>query len=228
MKCEFCAEPFLFIFAPSKLKSIKMKNVPIALSGLSLVGVAVLFYLHFATPNNTSSAKPVVAGDIKIAYVNSDTVLKYYDYYKEVKTRFEAKGKKLDQDLQNRAQALQNEIGAYQRNLSTMTIGQAKAIEEDLGKKQQNFRMYQQSVEQELVNDQSKVNSELYGNITSFLKTYGAERGLDVVLKYDPSSDLLFGNTAIDISQDVIKGLNEVFQQKKTEGTKKDSTATKK
>lgn len=206
-----------------------MKNVPVALSGLSLVGVVVLFYLHFSSaPSANTNTNPVAVGNGKIAFINADTVLKYYDYYKEVKSRFEAKGKKLDQDLQNRAQALQNEIGAYQRNVSTMTIGQAKAVEEDLGKKQQNFRLYQQSVEQELVSDQSKVNAELYGNITAFLKTYGAERGLDVVLKYDPSSDVLFGNAGIDISQDVIKGLNEAFQQKKAAITQKDSVAAKK
>lgn len=206
-----------------------MKNVPIALSGLSLVAVAVLYFLHFSSAPKNSPSKAVASGDVKVAYVNSDTVLKYYDYYKEVKVRFESKGKKLEQDLQNRAQALQNEIGAYQRNLSTMTIGQAKAVEEDLGKKQQNFRVYQQSVEQELVNDQSKVNAELYGNITSYLKTYGSERGLDAVLKFDPSSDLLYGSAAIDITQDVIKGLNEAFQLKKSESVvKKDSIAGKK
>ena len=187
------------------------------------------FYLHFSSAKTTFTASnPAAAGAIKIAYINADTVLKYYDYYKEVKAIFEAKGKKLDQDLQNRAQSLQNEIGAYQRSVSTMTIGQAKAVEEDLGKKQQNFRLYQQSVEQELVNDQNKVTTELYGNITSFLKIYGAERGLDAVLKFDPSSDLLYGNAAIDISQDVVKGLNDTYQQKKAGGVKKDSVTTKK
>jgi outer membrane protein len=206
-----------------------MKNAPIALSGISLVAVAILYYLHFSSSPKASQATEVVPGTLKLAYVNSDTVLNYYDYYKEVKARFEAKGKKLDQDLQNRGQALQNEIGAYQRNVSTMTIGQAKAVEEDLGKKQQNFRLYQQSIEQELVNDQAKVNAELYGNITSYLKIYAAEKGLEAVLKYDPNSDLLYGSAGIDISKDVIKGLNEAYQLKqKNAATKKDSVALKK
>jgi outer membrane protein len=109
-----------------------------------------------------------------------------------------------------------------------MTIGQAKAVEEDLGKKQQNFQMHQQRVEQELINDQAKVTNELYGNLTTFLKTYGAENGFDVVLKFDRASDVLYGNTAIDISQDVVKGLNETYQQKKAGGVKTDSVATKK
>jgi outer membrane protein len=206
-----------------------MKNVPVALSGLSLVGVAVLFYLHFSkSPATTTASSAVLSGDIKIAYINADTVLKYYDYYKEVRAIFEAKGKKMDQDLQNRAQALQNEIGAYQRNVSTMTIGQAKAVEEDLGKKQQNLQMHQQRVEQELMNDQAKVTNELYTNLTTFLKTYGAEKGFQVVLKFDRSSDVLYGNAGIDISQDVIKGLNAAYQEKKAGTTKVDSTATKK
>jgi outer membrane protein len=206
-----------------------MKNAPIALSGISLVAVAILYYLHFSSAPKTAQSAEVVPGNLKVAYINSDTVLKYYDYYKEVKVRFETKGKKLDQDLQNRAQALQNEIGAYQRNVSTMTIGQAKAVEEDLGKKQQNFRLYQQSIEQELANEQGKVNTELYGNITTFLKQYGVQKGLEAVLKYDPSSDLLYGSAGIDITQDVIKGLNVAFQEKqKVAAAKKDSVAVKK
>jgi outer membrane protein len=208
-----------------------MKNAPIALSGISLVAVAILYYLHFSSgPKATQTdGKEVAAGTLKLAYINSDTVLKYYDYYKEVRVRFEAKGKKLDQDLQNRAQALQNEIGAYQRNVSTMTIGQAKAVEEDLGKKQQNFRLYQQSIEQDLATEQGKVNSELYSNITTYLKKFGADKGLEAVLKYDPSSDLLYGSAGIDITQEVIKGLNEAYQQKQKDTTaKKDSVSVKK
>jgi outer membrane protein len=121
-----------------------MKNLPIALSGLSLVAVVILYYLHFsAGTTKATAATTTTATGLKISYINSDTVLKYYDYTKEIKERFEAKGKKLDSDLQNRAKALESEIGAYQRNVSNMTIGQAKAIEEDLGKKQQNLAVYQ-------------------------------------------------------------------------------------
>ncbi len=206
-----------------------MKNVPLALSGISLVAVAILFYLHFTSSANTARPSMVNSGTLKLAYINADTVLKYYDYYKEVSVRFESKGKRLEQDLQNRAQALQNEIGAYQRNVNTMTIGQAKAVEEDLGKKQQNFRLYQQGVEQELGNEQGKVKQELYTNITSYLKVFAAEKGLEAVLKFDPTSDLLYGSAGIDITSEVIKGLNEVYQQKQVgAATKKDSISVKK
>ncbi len=208
-----------------------MKNLSTALSGISLLAVAILYYLHFfSTSSKSAQGIQSTPSDFKVAYINSDSVLKHYDFYKEVKLRLESKGKKLDTDLQNRAQALQGEIGAYQRNVSTMTIGQAKAVEEDLGKKQQNFTLYQRSLEQEMSSEQGKVNEQLYGNITAFLKKYGEEKGLEVVLKFDTSSDLLFGSSSVDITREVVKGLNEAYQlkQQNPEVKKDSSSVTKK
>lgn len=207
-----------------------MKNVSLILNGVLLVAVVILYYLHFAPKStDTKTTETTATGDLKIAYINSDTVLKYYDYFNVNREKLEAKGKKLDQDFRTRAQSLQNDINAYQRNLGTMTIGQAKAVEEDLGKRQQNLQLYQRSLEQEIMNDQAKMNEELYAKITAYLKQYGQDKGLDAVLKYDPTSDLLYGGATLDITQDVIKGLNESYKSETT-GTqpKADTTAAKK
>lgn len=206
-----------------------MKNLSLALNGVLLVAVAVLYYLHFSSGSSGASSASLSSGpsNIKVAYINSDTVLKYYDYFKVNRDRLESKGKKLDQDLRNRAENLQKDIESYQRNVGNLTIGQAKAIEEDLAKKQQNLRMYQESLSQELMVDESKMNQDLYAKVTAFLKKYGQENGLQVVLKYDPSSDLLFGGDSLDITQEVIKGLNEAYKSEKAT-TPADTTAKKK
>jgi outer membrane protein len=206
-----------------------MKNLSLILNGVLIVAVGVLYFLHFSGKKNGSESTVTAPADLKIAYIKFDSVLKHYEYFKEMRTSLESKGKKLDQDLQNRGQNLQNEIASYQRNVSNLTIGQAKAVEEDLGKKQQNFRLYQQSLEQELANDQNKLLEALYGRITTFLKKYSEGSGLQVVLKYDQTSDVLFGGPGIDISQDVIKGLNEEYKTEKLNPkAKTDSTASKK
>jgi outer membrane protein len=190
-----------------------------------------LYYLHFAAgePGQPERANSQVPSDIKIAYINADTVLKYYDFFNMNRQKLETKGKQMDQEFRNRAQSLQNDINAYQRNLGSMTIGQAKAVEEDLGKKQQNLQLYQRSLEQEIMNEQAKMNEELYAKITAYLKQYGQAQGLDMVLKFDPSSDLLYGGDALDITQQVIKGLNETYKQETaTAKAKADSAKVKK
>ena len=206
-----------------------MKNLSLILNAVLLVAVAVLFYLHFSSPGSkTSSSGSVPVGELSIAYINSDSVLKHYDFLKDNQVVLEAKSQKLQTDFRNRAQSLQNDVNAYQRNQSNLTIGQARALEEDLAKKQQNLQMYEQSLSQELMNDRDKLNKELYDRITTFLKKYGKENGLQVVLKYDPTSDVLYGVETMDITSVVVKGLNEAYNAEKTGGVKPDSTAAKK
>jgi outer membrane protein len=189
-----------------------MKNLSLIINVVLSLAVALLYYLHFSSQAQTP-AEPLndSSKDLKIAYINADSVLKHYDYFKINRDKLEAKGKKLDQDLRNRAQSLQNDYAAYQRNLSNMTIGQAKAVEEDLAKKQQNLRMYQESLGQELMGEEAKITQELYAKVTDYLKKYAKDNGIQFVFKYDPSSDLLYGGEALDISKVVTAGLNDAY-----------------
>jgi outer membrane protein len=206
-----------------------MKNLSLILNAVLLVAVGVLFYLHFSSGKpSTASTEGAAPGELQIAYINSDSVLKNYDYLKVNRVQLEEKTKQMDQDYRNRAMGLQNEIAAYQRNVSSMTLGQVRATEEDLGKKQQNLQLFQQSLSQQLMDEEAKLNKELYDRITVFLKKYGSEKGLQIVLKFDPTSDVLFAGESLDISQDVITGLNAAYQAEKSGAVVKgDTTATK-
>ena len=207
-----------------------MKNLSLILNIVLLVAVVILYILHFSSGKveSRSSLSDTSSVDLKLAYINSDSVLKHYDYLKVNRDQLESRTKKMDQDLRNRTSGLQNEITAYQRNVSSMTLGQARAAEEDLGKKQQNLQLYQQSLQQQLMQEEAKLNKELYDRITKYLKEYGQQKGLQVVLKFDPTSDVLYGGESLDITPDVIKGLNEAYQtEKMNPGAKTDSTAAK-
>lgn len=206
-----------------------MKNLSLALNVVLLIAVSVLYYLHFSANKPESHAGPAIGKDLRIAYIKSDTVLQHYEYFKVNRDKLEAKGKRMDQDLKNRAQSLQTEFETYQRNANSLTMGQARAVEEDLGKKRQNLQLYQESLNQQMLVEQNKMTKDLYDRVTAYLKTYGDARGLQVVLKNDASSDLLYASDSLDISNDVIKGLNDLYKAELAAPTvKKDSTAAKK
>ena len=207
-----------------------MKNVSLIINAVLFVAVAVLFYLHFASPSVKKAVADQAVTDLKVAYVSTDTLIKYFEYVKDNKDIFEAKGKRLQKDLSNRATTLQSEIESYQRNRANLTIVQANAIEEDLGKKQQNLQLFQQRIEQELMNDQDKMTREIYEKLTGYLKTYSADNGIQVVFKYDQTSDMLYGANVLDISKAVVDGMNEQYRKDKgtTVPAPKDTTATKK
>lgn len=206
-----------------------MKNISLVLNGVLLVAVAVLYFLHFsARPSEQSGGSLIssASGDPLIAFINSDSVLKSYKYLDVKRKELEEKTKKLDKEYQNRVQGLQSEITNYQRNVGNLTLSQARALEEDLQKKQQNLRVYEQSLTQELMGEESKLNKELYDRVTAFLKKYGQSNGLHIVFKFDQTSDVLFAGDSLDITSDVIAGLNSEYA---TEGAPApvDSTAVR-
>lgn len=206
-----------------------MKNISLILNVVLLVAVAVLYYLHFSANKSTSvSSENGIPSDIKIAFVNADSLAKHYEYLKETRDVMEAKTKRMDQDFQKRAQGLQNEFTAYQRNVNNMTLGQVKATEEDLAKKQQNLQVYQQRLSQEVMQDEARINRELYEKVTAYLNKYGKDKGIQYILKFDNTSDVLHAASALDVTQDVIKGLNAEYKTSKGGAATTDSTSVKK
>lgn len=205
-----------------------MKNVSLALNAMLLVAVAVLYYFQFSKPNAAGPSGSGATGDLRLAYINSDTVLKYYDWFKANRDKLEGKGKQLETELKSRANSLQGEIESYQRNANNLTIGQARAVEEDLAKKRNNLQVYQENLSQQMMIEQQTLTKELYDKVTGFLRDYGTANGLQIVFKFDSNSDVMYAGDSMDISREVIKGLNEAYRLEKAAPAKKDTTATKK
>jgi outer membrane protein len=203
-----------------------MKNLSLALNAVLLVAVGVLYYLHFSG-TNASQPETTTVNPTSIAYINTDSVLKYYEYTKVNNQKLQDKAQRLQSDLKSRAASLQGEINDYQRNRNSLTIGQAQAVEEGLARKEQNFRMAQQTAEQDIMEEQQNLSIEMVGKITDFLKKYGQENGLQIVLKRDQSSDLWYGNEALDITKQVVDGLNAAYQTERQAPIKADSTVKK-
>ena len=188
-----------------------MKNLSLILNAILILAVGYLYIAEFTDNDDADDAvnsSGMSASDLSIAYVNSDTLLSKYSYYEEVSKTLEEKGQKLQQEYTRRAEGLQKQIEDYQRTMTNMTIAQARAVEEDLGNKRQNLMQYQESINQQLYQEQAKITQDLYEKVAAFLKTYGEDHGLQVVLTYTPGSGVWYANEELNITEQVVEGLN--------------------
>jgi len=112
-------------------------------------------------------------------------------------------------------QGLQQEISDFQRTAANLTRAQGQALEESLMQKQQNLVRYQEGLTQQLRQEEAKLNEELYEKVSTFLKDYGKKYNLQLVLTYSRGSGVLYANDDLDISNEVIKGLNEAYSNNK-------------
>lgn len=152
----------------------------------------------------------------KIVYVNSDSLLNNYEYFKELKDRFEAKSKKAEADLKNKGTAFQREVAAYQQSAQTMSADQRAQTEERLARKQQELQTYQQNAGAALANEEATENEKLYDKVAEYLKKHAKTKGYKMVLTYSKgNSAILFADESLDITKDVIKGLNDEYKKEK-------------
>lgn len=195
-----------------------MKNLSLVLNIVLLVAVGVLFYLHFSDRPVENQVQSSVEGAPKskavIAYINSDSLLNNYAFSKEIQDKLKKLEEKYQAEFANRAKGLENEVANFQQNAGTMTITQARALEEDLMRKRNNLMQYQENLGQQLMQEQAKYNEELYENVATFLKDYGQKENLDVVLTYTKGSGVLYASDSLDITKVVIAGLNEKHKEK--------------
>lgn len=197
-----------------------MKNLSLVLNLVLVVAVAVLFYMQLSNPAISVEEKKEndstsVFSEVTLAYVNSDSLLTHYAFMKEIQEKLENKQQRLEREYRNRAEGLQREIETFQRTAGNLTMAQARAQEEDLMKKQQNLMRYQENLSQELMRDEAAYNSDLYDRVSAFLKHYGDEKGLQLVLTYSKGSGVLYGHKSLDITNEVIEGLNKEYNEAK-------------
>jgi outer membrane protein len=178
---------------------------------LILVTAVVAFWSCKENAGSTGTNAKQTAS--RIVYVNTDTLLNNYTYYKDVVKEFENKRFALENDLQKRSQSFQNEVALFQRRIQAGGISedQAKGTQAVLQKKEQDIMMFRDNAAGNLQGEQAKKTEELLNNITKYLKKYNSSDKYDMVIGYSKGGGVLYAKEDLDITQEVLKGLNEEY-----------------
>jgi outer membrane protein len=169
-----------------------------------------------ATTSTTKTETAVVKSGEPIVYVNSDSLLTKYEYFKDLKVKLDAKSKAAQTDLGAKQQAFQREVAAYQQSQNTLPADQRASTEQRLARKQQELQAYQQNAGSALQNEQAVEQEKLYNKIADYLKVYAKDKGYKMVLTYQKgNSAILFADASLDVTSEVIIGLNEGYKADK-------------
>jgi len=194
-----------------------MRNLSIVLNVILLVAVGILYYLHFQTkPEPVAKELPVksVGSGTGIYFVNSDSLLARYDFYKQKKKEFEAEQDKIRAELKRESDNLQRDIEKYQEQAIGMTDLERAQKEEQLGMKQQQLMQRKEDLFDRLDEVQAKSSDELFTRLNDYLKRH-KNMNFDYVLGMQKGGGILFANDSLDITNEVVEGLNDEYNAKK-------------
>lgn len=183
-------------------------------TAVAIVSVMAACQNKEAAPAKTTATP--VSSEEKIVYVNSDSLLNKYQYFKDLKVKLEAKAQTAQKDMAAKAQAFQREAAQYQQQANTLPADQRAATEERLGRKQQELQAYQQNAGAALQQEQATENEKLYDKVADYLKEYAKKKGFKMVLSYSKGNGtILFADESLDVTSEVIVGLNDAYKPEK-------------
>ena len=179
------------------------KNI---LSSMAIAAVAALSLAscNKSQPQVEAKSESKAPAELKIAYVEVDSIMTQYTFAKEYSSILEQKGQQLQAAAANFQQKIQQ--NAYTRE-------QAEAIQAGLQKQNNDLQGLQQRLSNEFAAEQEKYNKALHDSIANYLARYNKDKKYSII--FSKSGDnLLYADKAYDITKEVISGLNKAYKGK--------------
>ncbi|MBQ5474034.1 MAG: OmpH family outer membrane protein [Lachnospiraceae bacterium] len=186
-----------------------MKNLKIVLAAACVMLFAACNDKKSGTETAPANVK---SGELKIAYVEIDSLMSQYQFCKDYTLLLTKKGENIRATLNQKAKTLDSDAQEFQRKLQNNAYTQERAEQENarLVKMQQDLQALQERLSNEFDAETAKYNNAMRDSITSFLKIYNKEKGYNLVLS-KAGDNMLLADPALDITNDVIAGLNKRY-----------------
>lgn len=208
-----------------------MKHLSLILNFVLLIAVAVLYYLHFsstggqaaiATNDTTEVSAPVELPEIRtaggaIAYINYDSLTEKYDFFKQGLNSLESTFKRKEDEFAKKQNDYREAVERYQQLAPTMTPEAAATREQQLLAQQQSLVELGEKLSDDLKIQQENFNKQFLKSIDDYLKELSKQKNYSYVFTYSKGgpASIVFANDSLEITREVITGLNKAYKNKK-------------
>ena len=186
--------------------------------------LAVLYFIQFYSSSNTENIptvekelaiQPLNEGGLNIAFVNSDTVSKYYEFAKKIQKTLTTKRSEAEGQIKSKYFAYESLVQEFEK--ASPIMGDREKME-----KAQKIRLLEQEimqVEQQLSEQVSRQELELTQSYivktNDYMQEIGKTLGYNYVMSYRVGGAMLYANERHDITNEIIKLLNERYESSK-------------
>ena len=200
-----------------------MNKKHLIIESILAVALVVLYILHFTSGKSTvssvaaTSAGTPIAHSGNIAYVYIDSLLNNYDSYHDMRASLAQKQKSMEAELTNKGRNYEKALGDYQEKAQKglITRSEAQKLEQQLGAEQQNLVRLRDQLNQQLAEEEQVLNRRLINDIVVYLKEYNKDGRYNFIMSNTFGGSLLNSPDSLNITKDVLKGLNEQYISKK-------------
>ncbi len=183
-------------------------------------------YLLFAQLNkkeyNSKGSKRSVTDSLsatspfRIAYFEMDSVQNNTSLVKDVQAEIEKKEKEFSTQLSQLQYSYESKIQEYQQKekAGTMTQADYEKAQTDVRQLENRIKNRKQEMDQQYQEFMMRSQLNLKKTIENFIADYNKSKTYSYIVAYEQGL-FYYKDTIYDITEDVVKGLNELYKKKK-------------
>ena len=198
-----------------------MKNLNSILIALLFIAVAILYYLHFNTTGSKSVDSLSAKGkSTSVVYVNIDSLLTKMEMYKDIQTQLAKKQMDLEANFAVRYKSFEKNISDVQKRfsdpLAIITPIQKEQIDKQLSQQKSDLENLQNNYMTQLQQEGAVANKRIVEYIVDYLNEYTKGKDIQYVLSYGFGGNILYTDKELDLTNEVLSGLNEKYLKEKS------------
>jgi outer membrane protein len=203
-----------------QFRFIRMRNIAMVPGLLALLLTGVLFYVIYHKPQQTpavisgSNTNQYAVNNLRMAYFNLDSLEAHYQYFKDVLDQVKGKENEMNAELNSMEKSYQKKISEWQKKAPTMSQTEGQEAQQEYAQMQQNYQIRKQTLQESLLKHNEDLKSDIRKKIEEYLKDYNKTKGYNYIISYDANSFIYLKDTANNITDDLVGGLNAAYKKK--------------
>ncbi len=149
----------------------------------------------------------------KIAYVDNTKLLNEYQEKKDIESKLKEQISKYEKKRDSISQAFQAEARAFDAEARNLAQNVAQKKYNELMQKSQILQQHLQQEEQKIQLESQTQMDSLLTKVKKLIKEYGKEKGYTFILGANEGGSVLHGDEKKDITDEVVKSLNEKYKK---------------
>lgn len=168
---------------------------------------------------NTSSEKKdikVPEGSQVVAYVEWDSLVSQYQFCKDYNELMALEYENAQRTLASKQNDLQQHMATVQKkyeNNGFTTRDELDRAQASIQREQQELQELDARLSNQFAENQASFQQEINDSIQKFLKTFNKDRRYSFILSKS-GNNILFADSAYDVTADIVKGLNARYKAK--------------
>ena len=180
---------------------------------------AMVLCLGFAACGKKQAEGETAEGEVnntnlKIAYVELDTLMSQYQLYKDYSEVLSIKGNNIQNTLSKKQKTLESHAASLQKKYESngfTTRDELERAQNSLQHEEAELQELAARLNNEFNAEQARINDEARDSIQAFLAIYNKTKQYDYVM-IKAGDNLLIANPKYNITSDVVKGLNKRYK----------------